>query len=138
MDRDKVIKGMECCIDYAQRVKDLINGVPCDGCPYVALKPIAVGQGDCIDSLFKDALALLKAQEPRVMTAADFDNNPNTDSQGFLPAWIEYRRDDEWGEYWADDDDEWTSVRADNFEGYGYRCWTSRPTKAEREAVKWE
>lgn len=63
-EREKVIKGMEYCIDYAQRVKDLINDVPCEGCPYAALKPIAVGQGDCIDSLFKDALALLKAQEP--------------------------------------------------------------------------
>lgn len=61
---EKVIKGLEYCIDYMQRVVDAINEVPCNGCPYVALKPNAAGQGDCIDTLFKDALTVLKAQEP--------------------------------------------------------------------------
>lgn len=50
-DREKVIKGLECCTGY------------CDedtGCPYY-------GDGEsfeCEEQLRKDALALLKAQEP--------------------------------------------------------------------------
>lgn len=63
-DLSKIIKGMEYCIDYAQRIKDKINDVPCSGCPYVELKNKEVGYGDCIDTMIIDALALLKAQQP--------------------------------------------------------------------------
>lgn len=62
--REKVINGLEYCIDYAQRVKDALKEVPCEGCPYRELKPRQVGEHDCIDTLFGDALAMLKAQEP--------------------------------------------------------------------------
>jgi len=63
-DLEKVIKGMEYCIDYARRIKDKINDVPCKGCPYVGLKDKKVGDGDCIDTMIADAIALLKAREP--------------------------------------------------------------------------
>lgn len=48
-DRNKVIKGLECCIS---------DGLDCpDDCPYI---------GDCNrKQLHTDALALLKAQEPK-------------------------------------------------------------------------
>lgn len=46
--RENVIKGLECCIND-------VYGEPCN-CPYD-------GDGGCIDSLMRDALALLKAQE---------------------------------------------------------------------------
>lgn len=49
-DKEKVIRGLECCIGEWT--------VPeCENCPY---------EGTCerLDGLFKDALALLKAQEP--------------------------------------------------------------------------
>lgn len=49
MDREKVIKGLECCmLSY----KD-----GCDECPYLA-------KGMCQELLGEDAIALLKAQEP--------------------------------------------------------------------------
>jgi len=94
-EQEKVIKGLECC--YADGMVQ-----NCEECPY------AEQDGTCyrIDPLLRDALALLKAQEPRVMNDIDFISNPNIDSQGFLPAWIEYRRDGEWLEYWDDTDDE--------------------------------
>ena len=55
-DREKVIKGLECCA-----VKQ-----DCNGCPYSRFNPM------CQDDMNKDALALLKEQEavePRVSTA---------------------------------------------------------------------
>ena len=86
-----------------------------------------------------DALTLLKAQEPRVMTLEYFDNSPDKDSKGCLVAWVEYRRDEEWAEYWEGTCDEWSVIRRDDFySGESYRFWTSRPTDEQREAVKWE
>lgn len=127
--REKVINGLECCM-----VGDG-HSPKCELCPYAT-----VGDDTCqtMDDLFADAIALLKAQEPRVLTAADFDNNPNTDSRGFLSAWIEFRRDGEWSEYWAGYDDEWAFVRVNNFEGCGYRCWTSRPDEKRRIETPWD
>ena len=46
MDRDKVIKGLECCH---------VN-VSCEGCPYDGVEY-------CLDTVMHDALALLKEQE---------------------------------------------------------------------------
>ena len=57
-DREKVIKGLECCTAFDGK------GFPlCEECPYE-------DEGTCpeLDVLHKDALELLKAQEPRVMT----------------------------------------------------------------------
>lgn len=51
--REKVIKGLECCDGY------------CDdetGCPFDVLEPF-----DCQKQLRADAIALLKAQEPKVL-----------------------------------------------------------------------
>ena len=59
MDREKVIKGLECCTGY------------CDdetGCPYFDI------EDDCEEKLRADALALLKAQEPMEPTEPDEDN----------------------------------------------------------------
>ena len=50
IDREKVIKGLECLIT---------NKVDCDGCPY--------NEGEnssCLRNIAKDALELLKEQEP--------------------------------------------------------------------------
>jgi len=54
-EREKVIKGLECCM-----VGDG-HSPKCELCPYAT-----VGDDTCqtMDGLFADALALLKAQEP--------------------------------------------------------------------------
>lgn len=49
-DREKVIKGLECCIK-----RDPDDKTRCGECPY---------EGACLNRLKSDALALLKAQEP--------------------------------------------------------------------------
>lgn len=51
IDREKVIKGLECCSE------EEIDGCNfCELCPYHGV--------GCVDSVLKDALELLKAQKP--------------------------------------------------------------------------
>ena len=90
-----------------------------------------------LHEMYTEAIALLKAQEPRLLTADDFVNNPDVDHDGFLPAWIEYRRDGDWDEYWEGQPDEWGVCRADRLVYETMRYWTSRPTKEQMEATPW-
>ncbi len=95
-------------------------------------------------SLVRDAIALLKAQEPRVMTLEEVmsleENTPlYIEQYDALHGWAVYfgvengtndiMTGPPWGEvkYWA-----WSEY------GEYWRCWTSRPTDEQREAVKWE
>ena len=125
---EKVIKGLECCA--------AMSGDECRKCPYSA---------ECRDTdlpygmphLAADALVLLKAQEPRLITVKDFENNPNVDHNESLPAWIEYKRDEDWSEYWEDQSDEWGICRKDSIIYKSMRYWTSRPSKEEMEAIPW-
>ncbi len=129
--RAKVIKAMEFCLTPYDRRESGDADVCHTECPYFR----AYNMGDCIRAMAKDALTLLKAQEPRLMTADDFIDNPNADSEGFLPAWIEYRRDGEWADYWDDQQDEWST--ADGISNDGYRLWTERPTEEQMKAIPW-
>ena len=131
VDRNKVIKGLEWCMNekhdcYREK-----------GCPYE-------NEGDdvgCKYALHRDALALLKAQEPRVMTleevnALDWDycyleqeRLPGKEYRGMLGKYIMTCVT-------------WPSITAAKIsygaENYGrtWRCWTSRPTEEQREAAK--
>lgn len=125
--REKVIKALECRLD--------INGSKykhCLNCDY--RHDIDHCQWACqTDGILEDALALLKAQEPRVMTIEEL--------RGYSgPVWVEWRDEryayeNGWEvatfteEYAADDE---------TYNGKDYRYWTSRPTDEQREAVKWE
>ena len=51
-DREKVIKGLECCLHD----EDDGHGRLCEKCPYDC--------GDCRKDLYNDVLGLLKEQEP--------------------------------------------------------------------------
>lgn len=50
--REKVIKGLECCVIH-------INCTADGGCPYNSQ-----ANANCLNAAIKDALALMKAQEP--------------------------------------------------------------------------
>lgn len=54
-DREKVIKGLECC-QYSSKSH-------CDGCPF-AYEGMC-GTNDCTSDLASEAIVLLKEQEPR-------------------------------------------------------------------------
>lgn len=126
IDREKVIKGLECC------------SKGCSGsCTY------SVEGGDCCTALAADALELLKAQEPRVMTIGDL--------YGYDMGY--YEREDEelvWPVLIArggpDSDGTVGLVRKDAFEimadcdliNQTWRIWTEYPTNEQRKAVKWD
>ena len=62
-DREKVIKGLEYCAKYPNEYGDCYGG----DCPYGP-------RMECHKELMRDALALLKAQEPVEPTEPDDDN----------------------------------------------------------------
>ena len=53
-DREKVIKGLECCSEY-------IEDASCSDCPYA-------DDGECTSELAHDVLDLLKEQEEQIKT----------------------------------------------------------------------
>ena len=115
---EKVIKGLECC-GYSRFMDK------CQECPYDGK--------DCFKRLKTDAIALLKAQEPRVMTPQDFDGNPMKDQYGNLPCWLESREPLVASNWCRWNEDDFIRPMMRNF-----RPWTSRPTDEQRKATKWE
>ena len=94
----------------------------------------------------RDALALLQAQEPRVMTLGDLRDIGSVwelDTPPYL--WMEINPSYRWAKgFWV----AWREIYdmidglhptydADNYKEI-WRCWTSRPTGEQRQAVKWE
>ena len=77
------------------------------------------------------AIALLKAQEPRVMTLEEFNAHWQIPPQERKPIWEEWKVDNGKGKW---------KLYGRATGGYGdmWRCWTSRPDQETREAVKWE
>ena len=123
-DREKVIQGLKRC------GSNFWEGHLCEGCPYF---PEMKG---CMGVLHHDALALLKEQEPRVMTREEVIR-----SQDWI--WYQWKNthcgwtlavdcDEEWIE--------WEDLTTDQLCKYGkqWRCWTSRPTPEQMRDTKWE
>lgn len=128
-----MIKGLECCA---------IDG-GCDVCPYDSFKDCP-GSHPTPETLMKDALALLKAQEPRVMTleevlALPYDTPIYIENCDYLCGW------DIFAGITKDDDNDvvtgalWSTTEYWPQDKYGdtWRCWTSRPTDEQREAIPW-
>ncbi len=85
-----------------------------------------------IETPCNDAIALLKAQGPRVMTPQDFDGNPMKDQYGNLPCWLESREPLVASNWCRWNEDDFIRPMMRNF-----RPWTSRPTDEQREATPW-
>lgn len=139
-DREKVIKGLEKCIEHED----------CGDCPYV--NACSDPFESAVPCLMKDALELLKEQEPRVITREELKQFEGS------PCWFESSgtymgKDGFWiiptmfRTFFAGMIMSYTSV----LDGVGdcgelglsaynkaWRCWTARPTTEQREAVKWE
>lgn len=132
-DREKVIKGLECC-----RIQQ--NEVPpmCEECPYV---DNALGTCEDMSGLLNDAYKMLKAQEPRVMTLEEACSDIDF-------CWLEIK---DYQAVWVSDCVIMPNGRqvlierlgcdpvAFKPEDYGktWRCWTDSPTDDQRKAVKW-
>ena len=139
---EKVIKGLRCCRNIGARLED-----SCNICPYQTEK----GRTCYADELFYDAIALLKAQEPRVMTFAEVKKHYNLPPvfiddlemqedyyQDIQPLYFEFPNQCAWDVHWRGSNqaqtylDEWE----DRY-NKTWRCWTSRPDQAAREATPW-
>ena len=131
MNIENVIKGLKCCTERDK----------CDKkCPYWN------SDKSCWINLKKDALALLKAQEPRVMTLGE----------ALRADWcfVEIRKYLRSGDLFYYDT--FSGILVENsgiyvihkrgtsayvdVDRYGidWRCWTSRPTDKQRGEVKWD
>lgn len=115
---EKVIKGLECCTSADYDNWEQI----CAECPYNNGRPHCADlERDALEIL-KSVKEALKAQEPRVLTLdeakkADVCWYEKKGLEPVLQVTIVFR----------------------TF-GYGktWRCWSSKPTEEQREAVKWD
>lgn len=128
-DREKVIRGLECCIVHDPDAKR-----NCVECPYNHEGIIT--NAPCANGLMSDALALLKEQEARVMTAEEVIHSND---------WIWYQwKNTHCGWTIAVNCDgkwiEWEDSTTDQLCKYGkiWRCWTSRPSPEQMRDTKWE
>lgn len=129
--REKIIEGLQKCAALHQ-------GFTCESCEYT--------EGDCA---VDDAIAMLKAQEPRVMTLEEVKQL----ERGALIAYeakglelaedgknhfvivchaAEYNGMDSRGVIWFHG-----GIGIKGIYGKTVRCWTSRPTDEQREAAPW-
>ena len=129
IDRDKVISRLQIIRTWAD-VGKKYNGIQGEDC----LRDVV----DWID----DALALLKAQEPRVLTleevlsfGAIYMDEPSNPTCLRMLYCYEVERDH--GHIFVDSDGDKILYPAKEF-NKTWRCWSSRPTKQQREAVKWD
>ena len=126
--REKVIKGLECCSKG--------DCADCDNCTYHGIQTDV----PCESTLMRDALALLKAQVPRVM---EFD-----DVVGGDECWLEAINGAcGYADCYACTGTGEVQVFRCKYDNPQYimakdylktwRCWTSRPTDEQREAIPW-
>ena len=129
---ERVLDGLDWC--------DHMTDYCCESeCPY---------HGDyCLARLHKDAIDLLKAQEPRVMTLEELKNKigepiyfeshgtyMGKDGFWILPALF---TPNGLMRYVHPLSSRYSELGLDCY-GKIWRCWTSRPTDEQRKAVKWE
>lgn len=160
MDREKVIKGLECCTQHGS-----MSGRDCNGHwgwtdgshtgmelldEYRTKCPYGNCETGCVKTLTKDALALLKAQEPRVLTLEEVRGSLKQ------PIWKEVCSSHKYlytGWVLAYDIQTGQGITGTRLgmaepsgrvvwyrlEDYGtkWRCWDKRPTEEQREAVPW-
>lgn len=136
--REKVIKALECCTKKTCIYKDTEKE-----CPYWELcGEYENSFEDCTTALSKDAIALLKAQEPRVLTLNEI---PEHDGAVFIEHDPE-DMSDEWMLFYAEHKPYLEFVNAREGRVYLatgtynniWRAWTSRPSAAQIKAEPWK
>lgn len=128
--REKVIRGLELCA-----------GTDCIGCPYRGVSP-------CQNKLASDALALLREQEPRVMTLEEVISvKDKTDVwldeldcvvvAATISNWVESKNHVVTFFYGIEHTASGERDYMNNNYNRTWRCWTARPTEEQRKAAKW-
>ena len=135
--REKVIKGLECCI-----LHDPDDKPKCERCPY---------DGACLNRLKHDALQLLRTQEPRVMTLDEvlelkFDDVVYLELyptgavlSAIVVDVIPKLPDLEIGVVQFRHAGGYNGINNADLSYYGktWRCWTAKPAEEQREAEAW-
>lgn len=129
--REKVIRGLEICTN---------PGSCSERCPYYHIE---ITEGSCDYFLLTDALALLKDQEPRVMTKKEVECDcPDCVYFETRTGWLECAikdegKSDRYFGVFVYGCNEWFMR---SYEEYGktWRCWTSRPKPEQTRDTKWE
>lgn len=136
-DREKVMRGLEAC------ARD-VRIMHCRECPYNGIP--------CITLLLRDALALLKEQEARVLTwgkVLEFIELPNEGFSEKTPCYVEVYEPDPDKIKWVDAETlhgwmrnckmlEQRRLLYNRIGRHGWRLWTSRPTPDQMRDTKWE
>ena len=138
-EREKVIGGLE-----AHANSKTCETCAGENCPYYN-RGGSYPKVTCSSFLAADALALLREQEPRVITLEKIQSGT------VEVAWLECSDKEEvraglWFKRINESEDEGIIIHVlDGFEGlrtavYGktWRCWTARPTDEQRKAVPWD
>lgn len=128
-ERNRVLDAFRNCITVPK----------CKDCPWTECSTLDNG---CVEIPRDLALAVMRelvAQEARVMTLGEVRNWVNSDRVTREPVVIEIRGgvcawiiDDEVREIPGEEN------LTSNLYGRTWRCWTSRPTKEQREAEPWQ
>ena len=126
-DREKVMLGIEACAN-----SDIM--MHCSVCPYYEIHQ------RCVTTMMRDALALLKEQEARVLTIDNIETLLHKGSDVFierrglgfiLPATV-FRVGRNFIEFYG-------ALMSERFDRYNrfWRLWTNRPTDDQRKAAVW-
>jgi hypothetical protein len=130
MTLEDVIKGLECCSKG--------DCADCDNCTYHGVQTDV----PCESTLMRDALVLLKAQEPRVLTLDELRMNEVywAEQDNILRPWpITLHHIRNAGLLDGPVYQDWMGENYNTKEyGRKWRCWTSRPDQATREATPWQ
>ena len=152
---EKVINGLECCTQHGSMCGRDCNGYWgwTDGShtgmeilgEYRTKCPYGNCETGCVKTLAKDALALLKAQEPCVMTLGDLRDigsvwELNTPPYLWMDICPSYRWSRgfwvAWREIYDMIDGLHPTYDADNY-GKIWRCWTAKPSLKQMEETPW-
>ena len=125
IDRDKVIKGLE---HHSRCQCSFGNG---DICPYWSAENDSA-------ILCRDALELLKAQEPRVMMADEVEKWVRQKPIDREPIYVEVK--DSFCAWMVNDYCDYLPETDLSPELYGktWRVWSAKPTEEERKKAEWD
>jgi hypothetical protein len=138
-EREKVIKAFEFCLMPPSR-EELENDICShEDCPYYR----EYNGGKCMSAAVSDALALLKAQEPRVMAYEELSTIDGAfiiESSAVHPLeWVFFFDTDAGSDaVWVQGFDGERNIICREDYGIYVRCWTYRPDQATREATSWD
>lgn len=136
---EKVLNGLEHCIKKLDSVIDNTHGFDCISCSYFR-KCESIGHLVGLP-LMLDALALLEAQEPRILTLDDIATWVRQKPMDREPIYVEVKDLlGAWGAWMVDEIASYLPETDLSGELYGktWRCWSARPTDEQRKKVEWD